>query len=107
MKPNDPRLIAAEAEAQAARARLLDAAEIARARLAPAALKKEATDKIMDTALDGIERARTYAKGHPMQIVALGAVLGGYVARRPLMALFARWAVKAKDEVQRRRQRKE
>lgn len=107
MKANDPRLTAADAEAQAARARLLDAAQTARARLAPAALKKEATDKVMDTALDSIERVRTYAKGHPMQIVALGAALGGYMARRPLMALFARWAVRAKDEVQRHRQRKE
>lgn len=83
-------LSAARAHAEAAKARAQESFAVARRRFAPAALKQEAKEAVMDKALDGIVKARHYAKGHKAQVaggIALGAA---WLARRPLMALFRR-----------------
>lgn len=97
MKSDDPQILAAEAEADAARTRFLETLQAARTRLNPTAIKQEATERVRDHALSGVEQARLYAQGHPLQIIGLAATVGAFAARRPLTALLkplARGAVR-------------
>lgn len=84
MSRREDDIAAADAAAQAARAQMLDTLGTTRARLAPAALRQEATNAAKDAALDRLAQARLYAQGHPMQVVGLAAAVGAIVARRPL-----------------------
>jgi ElaB/YqjD/DUF883 family membrane-anchored ribosome-binding protein len=99
MRPDDPRLIAADTQADAARTLLVETLQTARERLAPAALKKAAGDKIMDKALDGVNRARDHVRRNPLQIAAAAAILGAFLARTQIWALFRRLHVEMKNQM--------
>lgn len=103
MRPDDPQLIAADAEADAARASLMSSLQTARARFAPDALKKAASDRVMDTALDGFDRARDHVRKHPLQVAAAASILGAFAARTQLWALFKRLYVEGANTLRSRR----
>jgi hypothetical protein len=86
MKPNDPRLLSSMDNAQAARQRFLVTAQVARERLKPASLKKEAQDKVIDMALDQFGKAQSYARKNPAILATAFSALAALVARRPLGA---------------------
>lgn len=87
MKRDAPELVAAEAEADAARERLLQTLQVTQHRLHPKALKQEAADKAVDQALGSAEQLRLFAQNHPMQLIGLAAAAGAFAARRPLTSM--------------------
>lgn len=80
--------------ADAARARLRDSAEAAKARIAPARLKQDAKDKIKGAALDVVAKGAAQARERPYAIGGAVIAFGLYLARRPLLNLFQRLYVR-------------
>ncbi|MBB6122465.1 hypothetical protein [Sphingobium subterraneum] len=87
MTDTDPRIAAADAEAHQRRIAFLSTVALAKDRLTPASLKAEATNTVLDAALDGIEDAKQIARDNPFKVLAFVAALGAIAARRPLWAL--------------------
>lgn len=87
---------AACARAIAARTRLNDSVAAARARMAPARLKQDARDHVVQTMTNASHRAARSVRAHPIAIGAAATALIAYLARRPLAALFGRLHVRWK-----------
>lgn len=80
--------------ADAARARLRESADVAKARIAPARLKQDAKDKIKNAALNAVASGAAQARARPYAIGGAVAAFGLYLARRPLLNLFHRLYVR-------------
>lgn len=79
----DPQLLAADERRAAARARLFDTVEEAKARLAPGALANDAVSGIA-------EKTTAVATRRPWAVAGGAAALALVIARRPLLRLFRR-----------------
>jgi hypothetical protein len=88
------------ARADAARTRMLASAEDAKARVAPARLKQDATSAFTGAVLGGIAKGAAQAQQRPIAIGAAATAFILYLARRPLAALFGRLYVRVKDAQQ-------
>ncbi|MBB3980979.1 hypothetical protein GGR44_000610 [Sphingobium fontiphilum] len=87
---------AACARAIAARTRLNDSVAVARVRLTPARLKRDARDQAVQTVTDAGHRAVRSVRAHPVATAAAATAFIAYLARRPLAALFGRLHVRWK-----------
>lgn len=103
MSELDPQIIAADGEAHVRRAAFLAALTETKERLAPASLKKEASDAALDAALRGVADAKAIAREHPGKLMAFAALVGALAARRPLGSLLHSSFVKARNHWQARR----
>lgn len=106
MKP-DENMKLADQKAIAARTQFLATLTTAGNRLRPAALRKEASEKAMDTALDGIAQTRGYVRKHPIQVLAVAAGIGAFIGRAPLTALFRRLFVMGMESYRHYQSRKD
>ncbi len=86
--------------AETARARMLASAEDAKARIAPARLKQDATSAVTGAVLSGVAKGAAQAQQRPIAIGAAATAFILYLARRPLAALFGRLYVRVKDAQQ-------
>lgn len=98
-----PDIQAADAQAAGLRAGLRATLVTTRERLAPAALKQEATDAAMDVALRGIHDAKAIARENPAKLLVFIAAVGAIAARRPLGSFLRRSFVKGRNYVQTKR----
>ncbi|MEO8723894.1 MAG: hypothetical protein ABI395_10310 [Sphingobium sp.] len=103
----DPAVHQADQDARIAHARFVTTLHTAQARLRPSALRKEASDKMMDAALDAFDNTRRYARANPAQVAALAAAIGAILARGPLMALLRRLFVMGRDAYRTHRSNKD
>lgn len=97
MTPSEIAYRAAIANADAHRAQLLESAQAAKARIAPARLKQDAKDKVAATALDGVAYVGAKFQQRPIAMTAAAGALGLFMARRPMTALLRRLYVRIKD----------
>lgn len=106
MKP-DETIKTADQKAIAARTQFLATLTTASNRLHPAALRKEASEKAMDAALDGLAQTRSFVRKHPIQVIGVAAGIGAVIARAPLMALFQRLFVMGMESYRKHQSRKD
>jgi len=71
------------------RARVRELAGLAADRLRPAYLAREAGNRALDIGLDGMSKARTMARAHPVKAAGMVAIVGAVIARKPLLRLFS------------------
>ncbi len=77
------------ARAKQERTALTDTFAVVRQRLRPARLASEAGDRVADAVLDTIAKGRNTARQHPFKAIGIAAVIGAFLARRPLFGLLS------------------
>ena len=75
------------ARAAEERAELAETFAAAGERLQPRRLASEAGDSVADMLLDSFDKAKGVARTHPLKTVGIAAMIGAFLARRPLFHL--------------------
>ncbi|WP_022682681.1 hypothetical protein [Sphingobium bisphenolivorans] len=87
----------ASVRADERKAAFLSAAQVAKARVAPARLKQDVRAKVSGTVQNGAASAVAKVQERPFAAAAAGGALGIYLFRRPLWALLHRLYVRARN----------
>ncbi|WP_176595554.1 MULTISPECIES: hypothetical protein [Sphingobium] len=90
----------AAARADARKAALVSSALAAKARVAPARLKRDAKEKATETLLDGTAYAAAKVRQRPAATAAAVGALALYLLRRPLGTLFQRLYVRVRNRTE-------
>lgn len=85
-KPSE-RLAMLDRRARDQRLELTNRLEMAKDRLRPANLAREAGNRALDLGLDAIGKARELAVAHPGRLLAAAAAAGALLGRKPLTRL--------------------
>jgi len=81
------RLAALDAVTGDQRMRIRRLAGLTVERLRPARIAQDAGNRALDLGLDAMEKARTFARAHPLKTAGLAAAIGAVIARKPLWRL--------------------
>mgnify|MGYP003633069118 CR=1 FL=1 len=75
------------AEAESQRARFFGLLGLARERVRPANLMKEAENRALDMGLDALDKSAAFARAYPLRVAGMAAAVGALLARKPLWKL--------------------
>lgn len=105
MKIDDPQISLAEEQVAAKKLQFLSTLAQARQRLSPSSLRQDASNAIMDIALDRISGAKEHARRNPGRLFATAAMLALTFARRPVAGLLDKLLGIAQAQYRKRRSR--